>query len=286
MKEGQAGLIYSLGLHAVVVTTVWVGMPFLSNDRDIPSTIPMEIEFIDVTEETVAPAPAEEAPKEQPKPTPQKETKYAAAEAPAPAPTEAVPTLEAVKKEIKKTPKPSAKPVLTARQKLTARVRPNSKPKPPSRFKTTRLAALIDKSVKKEVQKTIEAEDEPKLKAPPKAKVQSFSALKAKLATAALQDALKSQIYGCWNIPSGVKDVHTMQVKVRVFLRPDGNLLRQPQYVDAGDLNAKGREGYRTFAESARRAVQLCAPYERLPVDRYDEWKDIEFNFDASEMTG
>ena len=279
-------MIYSLGLHAIVVTTVWVGMPFLSNERVIPSSTPIEIEFVEITDQTTAPDPAEEAPVEEPKPTPQKETKFAAAEAPPPAPSEAVPTLEAATKEVDPTPKPATKPVLTERQKLTARVRPNSKPKPPSRFKTTQLAALIDKSVKEEVQKTVEAEEKPKLKAPEKTKVPSFSALKARLATAALQDAIKSQIYGCWNIPSGVKDVHLMQVKVRVLLRPDGNLLRPPQYVDAGDLNATGREGYRTFAESARRAVQLCAPYEGLPTERYDEWKDIEFNFDASEMTG
>jgi colicin import membrane protein len=36
-------------------------------------------------------------------------------------------------------------------------------------------------------------------------------------------------------------------------------------------------------AESARRAILRCQPY-RLPIAKYDVWKDVEVNFDPRDM--
>jgi len=284
VNDAQAGLIYSLGLHVTVVTVAWVGLPFLDSNRDdIPA--PIIVEFVEVGEQTSAPPPKVEAVEKKEEPKPKEEQKFAAREdVRPPASSEAVPTLEAAKKEKVATPAP-IKPQLTEREQVAKRIKPSFKPKPPSRFKSSKIAALIDKSVKKE-QETLKNEEEKTKFEVPDAKKPLFTDLKSRLAIAALQDAITSQMYSCWSIPSGVKDVHTMQVMIRVQLRPDGSLLRQPQFVGDVDLNGAGQEGFRTFAESARRAVQSCAPYERLPAERYEEWKDIEFNFDASEMTG
>ncbi|MFQ5348586.1 MAG: hypothetical protein ACE5ED_12250 [Rhodothalassiaceae bacterium] len=73
-----------------------------------------------------------------------------------------------------------------------------------------------------------------------------------------------------------------MQVRIRIELRRDGRLARPPQFVDAGDLSAPGRDFYRIFAESARRAVLNCQPYDNLPLSQYELWRQIEFTFAGS----
>ena len=40
---------------------------------------------------------------------------------------------------------------------------------------------------------------------------------------------------------------------------------------------------FRGAAERALRAVQSCAPY-RLPADRYEVWREIEFRFNPSRI--
>jgi hypothetical protein len=40
---------------------------------------------------------------------------------------------------------------------------------------------------------------------------------------------------------------------------------------------------FRSAAEAAQRAVLKCAPL-KLPVEQYEIWKEIKFNFDPSKM--
>ena len=40
------------------------------------------------------------------------------------------------------------------------------------------------------------------------------------------------------------------------------------------------------MAESAKRAILRCQPFTMLRAEHYEQWKDIEINFDPREMFG
>ena len=86
-------------------------------------------------------------------------------------------------------------------------------------------------------------------------------------------DALRGQIQRCWNVPAGAMDAEDLPVSGA--FRPEG----RPEIISGG--GSSGVE--RAAAESARRAVLQCAPYN-LPADKYDAWADVIVHFDPSEM--
>ena len=74
-------------------------------------------------------------------------------------------------------------------------------------------------------------------------------------------------------------DAENLRVSVRFTLDPSGALQGSPEIIAGG--GSGGVE--RAAAESARRAVARCAPYN-LPSDKYDAWAEVIVNFDPSEM--
>ena len=276
------GWCLSLMLHMGVVVAAYVGLPYLTRPEITPPP-PIAIEFIAISNKTQQVAPKvvveEEAAEEKPQP------KYAAAEQPvAAAPDDAVPL--PAKAEIKKpAPKVKPKPQVSKARKLAQRVRPNAKPKPPSRLKSTRIAALIDRSIKEEkddVKKDDKKKLEKKKNDEKKPKPKLFAGLEGRLATATIVDALSQKLDGCWRIPPGAKGLRNMRASIQIWFRPDGTLLRQPQYVDGGNLD----DGfYRVFVESTRRAVITCAPYETAAKILLEQGENsIIFVFDPRNM--
>jgi hypothetical protein len=78
-----------------------------------------------------------------------------------------------------------------------------------------------------------------------------------------------------------------MKVDILVRLSPDGSIIGQPQYMNAGDLNDPSRAFYRVFAESAMRAVRLCAPFtEASDYIRSGGDNEIIFKFNPKEFLG
>ncbi|WP_378947447.1 hypothetical protein [Mesorhizobium sp. ANAO-SY3R2] len=92
-------------------------------------------------------------------------------------------------------------------------------------------------------------------------------------------DALRGQIQRCWNIPAGAMDGGSLKVSVQFKLTQTGEIEGRPEIISGG--GSAGIE--RAAAESARRAVMQCAPYN-LPADKYEAWADVIVNFDPSEM--
>ncbi|RCS23713.1 hypothetical protein DUT91_10515 [Phyllobacterium salinisoli] len=92
-------------------------------------------------------------------------------------------------------------------------------------------------------------------------------------------DALRGQISRCWNVPAGAADAKGLRVTVKMKLSESGEIEGAPEVVSGGGDSGVGR----VAAESARRAVIRCAPYN-LPRDKYDAWADVIVNFDPSEM--
>jgi colicin import membrane protein len=91
-------------------------------------------------------------------------------------------------------------------------------------------------------------------------------------------DALRAQIQACWSPPVGVADAKDLTVLMRLQLNQDGSVAVDPQ-----PLNRSGSPLFQIAAESARRAILRCQPY-KLPIAKYDVWKDVEVNFDPRDM--
>ncbi len=93
-------------------------------------------------------------------------------------------------------------------------------------------------------------------------------------------DALRAQISRCWNPPIGAESAEGLSVKVKVFLNRDGSVARPPKV-----LNTGSDPFFRAAADSARRAVLRCQPYQ-MPADKYDAWNEVNVTFDPRELFG
>jgi hypothetical protein len=91
-----------------------------------------------------------------------------------------------------------------------------------------------------------------------------------------VQGMLQEQVAKCWK-PVVVKGTEAEGgvARIRLALLQDGSLQHEPLIID----KPAGAIGLR-FAESAAKAVQQCAPY-KLPLELYDNWKDIMLHFDT-----
>ncbi|WP_173934028.1 hypothetical protein [Chelativorans sp. Marseille-P2723] len=91
-------------------------------------------------------------------------------------------------------------------------------------------------------------------------------------------DALRGQIQRCWNVPAGALDAENLRVSLKFRLDPSGAVEGSPQILDAANSGVA-----RAAAESARRAILQCAPYN-LPAEKYNAWADVIVHFDPSDM--
>ncbi|MDR3516265.1 MAG: hypothetical protein P4M00_10630 [Azospirillaceae bacterium] len=97
------------------------------------------------------------------------------------------------------------------------------------------------------------------------------------------EDAVRHQIEGCWNIPTGAPaGKGSGSVTIRLALNPDGTILRA-SIVDTARMATDSF--YRAAAESALRAVlnPKCSPLH-LPPEKYDTWKDMTLSFDPRDV--
>lgn len=92
-------------------------------------------------------------------------------------------------------------------------------------------------------------------------------------------DALRGQIQRCWNVPAGALDAQNLRVSLKFRLDPSGAVEGNPQVIEGGG----GSGVQRAAAQSARRAILQCAPYE-LPAEKYDAWADVIVHFDPTDM--
>lgn len=91
--------------------------------------------------------------------------------------------------------------------------------------------------------------------------------------TADLADALKSQIYRCWNRPEGyaADRASDLVVQFDLELAPDGRVIR----ADSASVSPGNPSRYNYAAGiAARNAIYSCQPY-RLPPERYNQWRQI-----------
>jgi outer membrane biosynthesis protein TonB len=280
--------ISALGHAAILLWSIWT----LSAKPLPPPPEALPVDLVDVSDLTQITKGAKNAPQaDTPKPpvekvaeakpvddttakiVEKKEVKAArepppAAEAkpaePKPAKAEAKPDpiAEALAKE------PAKKPET---KKAEAKPAPAKKPAPPTpKFDPSKVAELLDKR------------DSQRLAAagavPSEASLGLADGTAAQLSQSEL-DAFRRRLQECWNPPPGVTRDTKLQVILRVLFKPDGSVARPPELV-SGPASALGPP----MADSAKRAVLSCQPFKMLKPEHYEQWKDIEINFDTQYM--
>jgi len=287
----RRGLIISSALHLLIL--FWAVAVFPSASGKPPSKpTPLPVDLVSQAEFTKIKAGQRKAKAEQAsskkKPEPVKKkvkkkpkpSKVKSVKAPKPKPKKTVkaepkPKPKKVVKKAKHKPKPK-KVVKKAKhkpKKVAAKTRP--KPKKKKNFDPDKIAALLNKVPDAGVQTTASTDTKKK---PKPAKGRSVGRDLAM--TFNEIDALRARISQCWNPPVGGLGADAIKVKLRLRLRQDGALSREPEVV-----NRAGSPYFRAAADAAVRAVMLCQPYE-LPAKKYAQWRDMILNFDPKEMFG
>ena len=304
----RRSLVLSAALHLAVLALVILGLPRWQKPLEIGPAIPVEVV-------TLSEKPS--APKSEPKPQPVK-LEPPKAETPPPAPTpppvaqplpepepipepepepapQEVAALPEPEPEVIPLPEPEPKPEPEPEPevKKPEPPKPVAKPKPPAP-KPKQEAKKPEEKKPQEPQKpnflkTVEklkqtpepAKTEPKPQPEPQPAA-APSSVEDQLARNELSELIRRKVEGCWNVPAGAREAEDLLVEIRVVLNRDGSVYR----ADIVDTGRMGDSFYRVAAESARRAVQICSPFNELPADRYEIWQTLTLRFNPKEMLG
>lgn len=102
--------------------------------------------------------------------------------------------------------------------------------------------------------------------------------------TVSEKDAIRQQVMRNWTVLSGGKDAKDMAVMLDLKLAPDGAVTD----IKIRDMMRYNSDSFfRAMADSAIRAVKKSSPIKNLPPEKYDVkdgWREMEMNFDPSEM--
>ena len=262
-------ILISFGLHIFLVIITAMSLPFLTKKPvDLPPIV--SVELIQITDKTNIPfAPKAKKIIEKVK---KKEKKLVSEQAPpkmvkkekpdaVPLPDDKIEKIKEIKDE-KQNP-----------EKVETEVKQVSEFEKKELFDPNSIAALIDKS------KVDSAETNKKLDKITQDQDKNINITGLSLSE---EDALKAQIFGCWSIPLGLPYNENLLVRIKLQLKPDGSIVRS-EILDHARMNKPGQGFYKVLAESALRAIKLCQPL-RVPSTGYENWKDIQLNFDAREM--
>ncbi len=307
----RTALTTSFALHAVAIVVAYYGFPQLFQTPELIDN-PIVVELVTIAEKThaVKAVPKEkpkerpqEKPKEKPKAPPKVKPEHRPkAEPKAPPPPPPV-KVAAVQPEPAPPPKPKKKPELKKpepKKQVKTAPKPRWKPMPPpkpekvevkkpppkKKFDPTRIAALLDKTRKKET--PVEMKVAAKQPLPKSVAVISRSASRTSSAPMTISevDAVRYKIEKCWIVPAGARDAENLIVQIRILLNQDGTIRGAPEIVNQSRMNQAGQQFFKIAAESARRAVLKCQPYDMLPPKKYERWQEIELTFNPKEMLG
>lgn len=297
------GAFLSATLHVMVMVLAVVGLPAMF-DHDPTPEQPVLVELVTLAEQPAAkksqPKPK---PKPKPKPPPEKKPPPPPPEAKAPPPpppppppevappkAEPIPVAKPKPKpaaKAKPIPKPKPKPVAKKPVQIAkAPPKPRRKPSRPDPLKSLlrNLQQQKQQDIKRQKVEEKQMRDVFAAATPPAPREQPrVSPIDSRRDAMALAQMVMRQVTPCWNVPAGTKDAHTIRVGVRIFLNPDGTLNGPPRIEDQARLNRD--PAFRALAESALRALRnpRCSPL-RLPVRKYNTWREISFNFDPREL--
>ena len=262
-------LIYSLTFHSVMILLTILSLPFMLREPiDLPPIV--SVELIQISNKTNIPyAPKARKIIEETKKKEQE--RLVSEQAPPSAKAKEKPDripLPNEKKEDKKLIKKKQNP-----EEVKPEIRQSSEFEKKEIVDTNQIAALIDKAKIEEAVKQKKTD-----KITQSNKKNSF----ATGLTLSQEDALRAQIFGCWSVPLGLPYNENLLVRIKLNLKKDGTITKS-EILDHQRMNKPGQKFYKVLAESALRAVRLCQPL-KVPPTGYDKWKEIQLNFNPSEM--
>jgi outer membrane biosynthesis protein TonB len=217
------------------------------------------------------------AEKSQPKPEPKTEPKPAEkADKPKDKPKPDQVADELKKDEAKKPPKPEKKQREFKPDQIAEELKKDEakKQRPSPKFDADQVAALLDHR-------------EPQRQVATAESLNSVAALGAPVGQAAHLsqselDALRAKLISLWNPPAAVSvhpDLYVVTIRIR--LARNHRLVGQPEVLTSGDGPL-----FEATRDSAVRAVFQAQPYDMLSLTTYDQWKEIDINFDPREVFG
>jgi outer membrane biosynthesis protein TonB len=182
---------------------------------------------------------------------------------------------EALKKdEAKKPPKPEKKPPAFRPDQIAAELKRDEPKKQQPKFNADEVAALLDHR-------------EPQRQVATAATLNNAASLgvaggnAARLSQSQL-DALRAKLISLWNPPQAVSaNPDQYVVTIRIRLTRDYRLDGQPVVLSNGQGPL-----YDATRDSALRAVFQAQPYDMLSQTTYDQWKEMDINFDPREVFG
>ena len=248
---------------------------------------PISVEIVEIAETSTRVATAPDAPKEpetppappKEEPVPEKPKPQAAVEPeplpepepvvePAPVPDEPAPPKPVeVEKKAEETPPPAPPPP-----------KPKPKPKKPKpekpKLNVDELAALLNK-IPDEAPKVEPSETDG---VPTQGEIEQLLGNDA-ANSADLIDYLSQATSKCWSPPTGVAEAQDLVITVKINFAEDGSVTGTPEV-----MNNSPNPLFGVAAAAAVRAVLICAPYDKLPRDRYEEWRVTQINFNPANM--
>jgi outer membrane biosynthesis protein TonB len=310
----NSGLKKSIALHLAVFVVWMVDFPMFWWNKTPAGQVPIIVDLKDVKISDMTNLPpkakfgAED--KEASKIKRKDEKKYTT-EAAQPK-SEPEPVKEQVKTETKEPPAAEPEPVKKDFLVAPQPKKPQAKPQPKVPEKKPQ-PKTPDK--KPQPQKKPENKNEPQLANPLKSLLASVDALEKegeKSETATIKegtqvanmgieggtagsyfselsiselDALAGQLRACWNLDPGAMGIEDMIVEIKVELNQEG----KPVRVDIQNTARYSTDShFRSVADSARRAVYVCAPYKILSekyADKYDKWRILRLRFNPVDQS-
>ena len=98
-------------------------------------------------------------------------------------------------------------------------------------------------------------------------------------------DALAGQLRACWNLDPGAMGIEDMVIEITAQLNQEGKVL---SVEIENKMRYNSDSHFRSVADSAKRAVYICAPYKILSekyAEKYDEWKVLKLRFNPIDQS-
>lgn len=292
-----AGVLLSVGLHAVLVGFIIFGLPIFWQPEQLPGAI--GIEMAQLSDITAAPVPQVQGPpKEQPKPEPPKPvvTEKAKADLPPPPPAppkpaapppppppeeevaEALPDPQAEKlAEEQKKKEEEKKKREEEKKKKDEEKKKKAKEKEQQKKDEMALESVLNDVLSEKPAPEPEQKPEKKqVAAAPSEPVTgevTENASPVRL-TAAQEDGYRRQLIPNWNFDAGIANPENYVVTVRIDLAPDGTVLK----AEILDKSRMGDPVFRSVAETAKRAPLSLGRFEIPRGEQVPPQIDIVFD--------
>lgn len=98
-------------------------------------------------------------------------------------------------------------------------------------------------------------------------------------------DALAGQLRACWNLDPGAMGIEDMIIEIKAQLNQNGSV-RSVEILNTSRYHSDNH--FRSVADSAKRAVYICAPYKILSekyAEKYDEWRVLRLRFNPIDQS-